>query len=69
MDPDIALANIAAGIVSQDTAKVRESCQALRGWLQKGGFAPDWSRHPQAARHFGRNYLNARERKLWGVSR
>lgn len=26
---------------------------ALREWLQAGGFAPDWSKAPRAAKYYG----------------
>jgi len=67
MDPNKALANIAAGLQRDESAEVSESCRALREWLRKGGFAPEWSAFPQAAQHFGRNYLSARERSQWGI--
>lgn len=28
--------------------------QALREWLRGGGFAPDWTQAPAAARYYGR---------------
>jgi len=36
------------------TDRVHELSEALREWLLRGGFEPDWSEAPQAAAIFGR---------------
>ena len=33
--------------------RMRELQAALRAWLQAGGFAPDWSKAPRAAKYYG----------------
>lgn len=33
---------------SYSTARLRELRSALRGWLSKGGFDPDWAAAPNA---------------------
>lgn len=34
-------------------SRLAELRSALTDWLHGGGFAPDWSRYPAAARYFG----------------
>jgi hypothetical protein len=34
-------------------SRLRELRAALRGWLRAGGFEPDWTKAPTAARYFG----------------
>jgi hypothetical protein len=40
MDPNATLRAIAD---TTDTDERAELCEALSGWIQRGGFAPDWS--------------------------
>ena len=35
-------------------ARLRELREALRHWLSRGGFEPDWSKTPKASRYHGR---------------
>lgn len=36
-----------------DRSRLAELRSALTDWLHGGGFAPDWSRYPAAARYYG----------------
>jgi len=38
---------------ADDRLVLRELRAALRGWLDRGGFAPDWTQYPQAAKYYG----------------
>ena len=42
-----------AGVVFS-SARMRELNAALRAWLATGGFEPDWSKAPRAAKRYGR---------------
>lgn len=35
-------------------ARLRELRQALRAWLDRGGFEPDWTLAPHARKYYGR---------------
>ena len=35
-------------------ARLRALRRTLTHWLQRGGFAPDWSKCPNAAKYFGK---------------
>jgi hypothetical protein len=48
-DPDLAWAFTR----SDDTRTLRELRQALIGWIRGGGFEPDWSQCPRAAKYYG----------------
>jgi hypothetical protein len=37
-----------------DTGRLRELREALQGWLANGGFEPDWTLAPKAAKYYGR---------------
>jgi len=65
MDPNATLAEIETlltrledyldgGDADGATDRVSELSEALQTWLLRGGFAPDWSKAPQAAAIFGR---------------
>jgi len=42
------------GCADGATDRLHELSGALRMWLLRGGFEPDWSKAPQAAELFGR---------------
>jgi len=65
MDPTATLAEIETllirlggyldeGSADGATDRIHELSEALRTWLLRGGFEPDWSKAPQAAAIFGR---------------
>jgi hypothetical protein len=56
MDPNANLAEQERILTSSpiDRARLRELRDALREWLGNGGFAPDWARHPKAAKYYGK---------------
>jgi hypothetical protein len=46
MDPNACLAEIARLFDSgSDDERLHELCDALKSWIQRGGFEPDWSKH------------------------
>lgn len=49
MDPN---ANLRAQASTNNAAYLRELRNALADWLASGGFAPDWTAYPQAAKRF-----------------
>ncbi len=64
MDPNANLAEqeqLLSDIQGADTDEERRDFAAelhvlrrdLREWLARGGFEPDWSKHPAAARYYG----------------
>lgn len=36
-----------------DRARLRELDEALRGWVARGGFLPDFSKAPKTAKYYG----------------
>lgn len=42
MDPDAALAEWAAAVLSEDKERATEAWEALARWLTLGGFEPRW---------------------------
>jgi|CXWL01.1.fsa_nt_gi hypothetical protein len=49
MDPNATLREIN----DADTMRqAREFCGYLAAWLDRGGFAPDWTAYPKGARRF-----------------
>lgn len=53
MDPNANLRDINAALHDGDYATARERADDLSEWLGKGGFTPDWTKYPYAARYFG----------------
>jgi hypothetical protein len=49
---------LANGRFANDRRGLRKSLSDLRSalsdWLTSGGFAPDWTRYPTAARYYGK---------------
>lgn len=54
MDPNACLDLIAFYLRYADDygADLDETCQDLFDWLDKGGFEPDWSKHPSASEYY-----------------
>jgi hypothetical protein len=52
MDPNATLTEIAIALMEGDTNKAEQLAEDLTEWLRKGGFEPDWSRHPAARKWF-----------------
>ncbi len=55
MDPNANIVEqerILAAKGRRDGARLRELRLALWGWFHAGGFLPDWTAAPQAARHY-----------------
>jgi hypothetical protein len=53
MDPNATLRDLEAELAAKDY-RAAQRCRAdLMSWLSSGGFAPDWSRYPTAARYCG----------------
>lgn len=69
MDPNANLAEQASllgATSSHDKQRRSELRRALSLWLARGGFAPDWSKHPQAAKEFRAWQRKARKfQDLW----
>lgn len=57
MDPNAALAEIAYQLSrgADCDPSIDDTVNELRSWLDHGGFAPDWDKHPLAT-----NYYKAR---------
>jgi hypothetical protein len=53
MDPNETLRLIAAALRDARHHSAREHRGNLKDWLRRGGFAPDWSREPAAAKFCG----------------
>lgn len=51
MDPNATLKLIADCLASGDHDGAHEAAENLREWLAKGGFAPDWTAYPDAAKY------------------
>jgi hypothetical protein len=61
MDPN---ANLREQNDCNDPARLRELRQELAGWLDVGGFAPDWQQCPLAAKGF-KSWLQERYQPLY----
>ena len=48
MDPNATLAQIWDAFNAGLTVQVHWACETLAGWLNRGGFEPDWDAHPEA---------------------
>jgi hypothetical protein len=48
-DPDLVLALVEGALEAEDFESAALHKEDLRGWLQRGGRAPNWMRHPEAA--------------------
>jgi hypothetical protein len=75
MDPNANLAEQAEildalrALRGQGTTTIRRQLAHLRAdltdWLNAGGFAPDWTRYPVAARYFANRMPVATARHVW----
>lgn len=52
MDPQETLSLIAAALADGMPDEADEYAAVLRDWLNRGGFAPDWTAEPYATRWF-----------------
>lgn len=50
MDPNEAYKNWCRALLEEDKEAACEAYEALRGWLERGGFEPDW--RPQDRKQF-----------------
>ena len=53
MDPNVTLRWISEALERKSYSRAREFRGYLTDWLSRGGFAPDWSAYPRAARYCG----------------
>jgi hypothetical protein len=55
MEQEIILTVYASGsiIVARSKYRLTELREALARWLDRGGFPPDWTRCPKAAKYYG----------------
>ncbi len=61
MDPNEVLKCIQWELVGKnaknpDFEQIKEYGRTLRGWIRRGGFAPDWAKCPEAAEYFKTNF-------------
>lgn len=49
MDPTTALANLLDAIADKDAWRIIDALDALRSWIDRGGFIPDLPPHVAAA--------------------
>lgn len=50
MDPDQAYKDFCRALLEEDAEHARESYNALRAWIERGGFEPGWT--PAARKQF-----------------
>lgn len=51
MDPDTTLEMVAQDLRAGATFAAYQDAMNLVEWLDKGGFEPDWAKHPEAAEY------------------
>lgn len=47
LDPNATLDTLVEALTAHDWSAAKRVASDLATWLERGGFAPDWSRHPQ----------------------
>lgn len=50
MDPNACLETIARALETKAYSRAKEYREYLIEWIAKGGFQPDWSKHPRATK-------------------